>query len=337
MRCLTNKYVLRSRFFLSLIFLFAIFTAYNVHEKAFAENRTVNIPFGASNPHFETEAPFWYSPPVMTIHANDTITWLNSDREVHTVTSGKGVDRGQFSQGKMQGTPDGYFDSGPFKPRESWSFTFDKPGTFYYFCTIHPWMNGAVVVSQAIPDYSTDGEGNRITKWPVVRYTYDKTIEADLTWEPHVILTGEQITFVFNFYDPTTSSSLMTSTPYRFVIIQNGTEIFSSDDSTQYSGGYKYFVFDKSGPVEFKLENLGNTAEDVQFSTFVFDNPSQVKQKIPVIEPARNLQLSQETMILFIGPPIAILAFVVIWAKFGDRFKKKKIHEEKKDHLFTIS
>lgn len=298
--------------------------------QAFAENRIANIPFGASNPHFETEAPFWYNPPVLTIHKNDTVTWLNSDREIHTITSGKGVNRGEFAQGKMQGTPDGYFDSGPFKPRESWSFTFDKAGTFYYFCTIHPWMNGAIVVSQAIPDYTTDEAGNKIEKWPVVKYTIDKQIEADLTWEPHVILTGEQITFVFNFYDPATSSSFMTSTPYRFVVTQNGTEIFSSEDATQYSGGYKYFVFDKSGPVEFKLENIGNMGKTVQFSTIVFDNPSQIKKEIPVIQPARNLQLSQETQIVFVGPPIAVLAFIVIWAKWGDKFRKKKSKSSEK-------
>src|SRR5574338_657263 len=201
---------------------------------AFADNSTITIPVGASNPHFETEAKFWYEPPVITVHVGDTVTWLNSDNEIHTVTSGEGVDRGQFAQGKMEGIPNGYFDSGPFKPRQLWSDTFDKTGTFYYFCTIHPWMNGVVVVNQAIPDYATDAQGNRIEKWPIVKYTQDKQIEADLSWEQHVILTGEKITFVFNFYNPATSSEFMTSTPYHFTIIQNGTEIFSTDDATQY-------------------------------------------------------------------------------------------------------
>jgi plastocyanin len=138
-------------------------------QTAFAENRTITIPSGASNPHFETEAKFWYSPPVLTIHKDDVVKWLNLDTEIHTVTSGKGIDRGQLAQGKMNGTSDGYFDSGPFKPGQSWSFTFDKEGTFYYFCTIHPWMVGAIVVSQTIPDYATDAQGNKIEKWPVVK------------------------------------------------------------------------------------------------------------------------------------------------------------------------
>ena len=309
---------------LTVIMLGIFFLAIVSNNHAYAENRTVTIPNGASNPHFETEAKFWYSPPVLTIHKNDVVKWLNSDTEIHTVTSGSGIDRGQLAQGKMNGTSDGYFDSGPFKPGQSWSFTFDKEGTFYYFCTIHPWMVGAIVVSQTIPDYATDAAGNKIEKWPIVQYTQDKQIEADLSWEPHVILTGEQITFVFNFYDPSTSSSVMTSTPYRFAIIQNGTEIFSANDVTQYSGGYKYFVFNETGPVEFELENIDNTVRSTHFSTIVFDNPSRIKKEIPIIQPARNLQLSQETIIVFIGPPIAAFTFVIVWAKWGDKLSKKK-------------
>ena len=316
-------------FCLFAIVVLVVFFEGEFNQTVFADNTTVTIPTGASNPHFETEAKFWYEPPVLTVHVGDTVTWLNSDREIHTVTSGKGVDRGQFAQGKMEGIPDGYFDSGSFKPRQSWSNTFDKAGTFYYFCTIHPWMNGVVVVSQTIPDYATDAQGNKIEKWPVVKYTQDKQIEVDLSWEPHVILTGEKITFVFNFYNPATSSSLMTSTPYHFVIVQNGTEIFSSDDATQYSGGYKYFVFDRPGPVEFKLESIENTARSAYFSTIVFENPSKIKQDMSVTQPARNLALSSEVQIVFIGPPIALLIFVVVWAKWGDKFKGKKKNESK--------
>lgn len=307
-----------------IIMLGIFFLAIISSNYAYAENRTVTIPNGASNPHFETEAKFWYSPPVLTIHKNDVVKWLNSDAEIHTVTSGSGIDRGQLAQGKTNGTSDGYFDSGPFRPGQSWSFTFDKEGTFYYFCTIHPWMVGAIVVSQTIPDYATDAEGNKIEKWPIVQYTQDKQIEADLSWEPHVILTGEQITFVFNFYDPSTSSSFMASTPYHFAIVQNGTEIFSANDVTQYSGGYKYFVFNETGPVEFKLENIDNTVRSTHFSTIVFDNPSEIKKEIPIIQPARNLQLSQETIMIFVGPPIAAFIFIIVWAKWGDKLRRKK-------------
>jgi plastocyanin len=319
-----------SQFYITLYVLLLVLFIVVPTQVAFADNGTITIPLGASNPHFDTPAQFWYSPPVLTIQKGDTVTWINSDKEIHTVTSGIGVDRGQIAQAKLEGKSDGYFDSGPFKPGQSWAFTFDKEGTFYYFCTIHPWMVGAIVVNQAIPDFATDAQGNKIDKWPVVKYTDGKQVEVDLSWEPHVILTGEKITFVFNFYDPYTSAEFMTSTPYHFTITQNGTEIFSTDDATQYTGGYKYFVFNHPGPVEFKFEKIGNTDSSVQYSTMVFENPSEVKSSVPVIQPARNLNLSSAVLILFIGPPIVALAFIVIWAKWGSKFRKKNLDKQEK-------
>ncbi|MGI0060509.1 MAG: cupredoxin domain-containing protein, partial [Nitrosotalea sp.] len=156
-------------FAISVIIIVILFLG-GFNHTVFADNETITISPGAANPHFDTQAKFWYSPPVLTIHKGDTVTWINSDNEIHTVTSGKGIDRGQLAQAKTEGTVDGYFDSGPFKPGQLWSFTFDKEGTFQYFCTIHPWMVGAVVVSQTIPDYATDEQGNPIVKWPVVTY-----------------------------------------------------------------------------------------------------------------------------------------------------------------------
>lgn len=76
-----------------------------------------------------------YSPEKINIKTGDTVTWANKDSEPHTVTSGE------------PGKPDGYFDSGLYKPNESWSFTFTEPGIFNYYCTIHPWMAGKVSVT----------------------------------------------------------------------------------------------------------------------------------------------------------------------------------------------
>jgi Copper binding proteins, plastocyanin/azurin family len=59
-----------------------------------------------------------------------------------------------------RGTPNGIFDSGSFKPGKSWTHTFNNPGTYTYFCTIHPWMEGRVTVqdtqAQKIPNYPVE-------------------------------------------------------------------------------------------------------------------------------------------------------------------------------------
>ncbi len=72
---------------------------------------------------------FMFSPATITVKAGATVTWLNLDEEPHTVFSNAGL-----------------FRSSALDTKESFSFTFDKPGTYHYLCTIHPQMLGTIVV-----------------------------------------------------------------------------------------------------------------------------------------------------------------------------------------------
>ena len=112
-------------------------------------------------------------PRQITVSVNDTITWTNNDTESHTVTSGNGAGIESLMNNK-RGTPNGLFDSGSFKPGQSWTHTFTKPGTYNYFCTIHPWMDGVITVhgrAQNIPNYPVYSSGARISKLPVYNFT----------------------------------------------------------------------------------------------------------------------------------------------------------------------
>ena len=82
------------------------------------------------------ESPF-FSPDVMNISAGTTVTFVNTDGNSHTVTSVKA--------GTTE--PDGTFDSGILSAGKTFSFKFDKPGTYEYICTIHTHMHGIVNVS----------------------------------------------------------------------------------------------------------------------------------------------------------------------------------------------
>jgi hypothetical protein len=179
------------------------------------------------------------------------------------------------------------------------------------------------VVSQSIPDYPTDALGAKLSSFPLVQTTPGKEIESDLTWSPGVILTGEKITFIFQFYDPNTSLT-MPPTAYHFVILQNGNEIFSIDGATQQGGDYKYFVFQQAGPVQFEFEKIGGKSYSTQYSTIVYDNPSGIQPAIPVIQPATNPVFSQWDQLAFIGLPIVGVILVVVYAKWGSMFRKKK-------------
>jgi len=81
-----------------------------------------------------------YSPFEKHVEAGSTITWNNQDDVPHTITSGI----------PLEG-PDVVFDSSLVQAGNTFSQTFDDPGIFPYFCMVHPWMIGKVVVSEKIP------------------------------------------------------------------------------------------------------------------------------------------------------------------------------------------
>lgn len=81
-----------------------------------------------------------FNPDSLDVDVGSTVTWFNNDDQAHTVTSG------------AAGAPDGYFDSGNIDANSSFSFTFDQPGTYTYFCSIHPNMTGTVNVTSGSED-----------------------------------------------------------------------------------------------------------------------------------------------------------------------------------------
>ena len=76
-----------------------------------------------------------YIPSEVTVDIGDTVTWINDDTAAHTVTSGT-----------IDGGPDGRFDSSLMLADQSFSFTFEAAGDYDYYCIVHPWMIGKVIV-----------------------------------------------------------------------------------------------------------------------------------------------------------------------------------------------
>ena len=214
-------------------------------------------------------------PRQITVSVNDTITWTNNDTEAHTVTSGNGAGIESLMNNK-RGTPNGLFDSGSFKPGQSWTHAFTKPGTYTYFCTIHPWMDGVVTVqgkAQNIPNYPVYSSGARISKLPVYNFTPDGKIEAGLSRDPNVLLTGKEISFFVTFFDLANNKPNLL--PYDFVLIQNGKQLQRIPSITQAGMNVQHYVFSNSGPITIRIENVGAVkSSDIQFTTMVFDNPN---------------------------------------------------------------
>ncbi len=85
-----------------------------------------------------------FKPENITVPAGSTVTWKNEDGTDHTVTSGTVAQQG----GGATANPDGKFESGTLSGGGQFSFTFGSPGTFAYFCKLHPaTMRGQVTVT----------------------------------------------------------------------------------------------------------------------------------------------------------------------------------------------
>jgi plastocyanin len=71
-----------------------------------------------------------FEPADVTVAVGDTVTWTNNDSVPHDVTADS------FSSGEPGGMSGG----------DTFEHTFDEAGTFDYVCTVHPGMEGSVVV-----------------------------------------------------------------------------------------------------------------------------------------------------------------------------------------------
>ncbi len=93
----------------------------------------VIMPTKVSRPGCE-ENDKCYIPSVIVIEKGKQVTWVNEDSAFHSITSG------------FYDAPTEFFDSGHLDPFESYTLTFDEIGIYDYFCTLHPWMEGQVIV-----------------------------------------------------------------------------------------------------------------------------------------------------------------------------------------------
>ena len=93
---------------------------------------TIEPVAGSGAPGCEPEC---YSPSTTTISAGGTVTFSNNDTAPHTATSGSAANG-----------PDDVWDSSLIMINSSYSVTLSDSGNYTYFCMVHPWMEGTVIV-----------------------------------------------------------------------------------------------------------------------------------------------------------------------------------------------
>ena len=109
--------------------------------RSFGSGTSTTVPLAGHDPTTSVPAPapgqvaivdYDFTPNTITINAGETVTWVNADGADHWVVSAP--------------TSPASFDLGRQRPGADVSHTFKTPGSYPYFCNLHNYMKGLVVV-----------------------------------------------------------------------------------------------------------------------------------------------------------------------------------------------
>lgn len=171
------KTMTKTRTFYSIMTILAtglLMAATTTVPTAYAET-TVSLPEGSAVPGCE-ETDACYIPSSVSVGVGETVTWSNDDAAAHTVTSGSTAD------------VNGIFDSGLFMAGATFSHTFDEEGTFDYFCMVHPWMVGSVMVGEAMATGSSNAveskpEATEMKNMDTTESTMEESVEFNVDYD----------------------------------------------------------------------------------------------------------------------------------------------------------
>ncbi|MCE9652388.1 MAG: PEFG-CTERM sorting domain-containing protein [Nitrosarchaeum sp.] len=115
---------------------------------AFADHTevTVSPAPGSSSPGCETSADGCFIPKEATVDVGGSVIFSNTDTAAHTFTAGTAADG-----------PSGAFDSSLVVAGSSYEWKPTTAGSFPYYCMVHPWMAGLIVVQEAGHDEMASG------------------------------------------------------------------------------------------------------------------------------------------------------------------------------------
>ncbi len=141
---------------IKLFALFAIVAGLVSTPVAFADHSEVTISAaqGSGSPGCEASSEGCYIPKEATVDVGGKVIFSNTDNAAHTFSAGNPIDG-----------PSGIFDSGLVPPGSSYEWMPTAAGEFSYFCMVHPWMVGLIVVQAENGEHTSEemnmtGNGN---------------------------------------------------------------------------------------------------------------------------------------------------------------------------------
>ncbi|TLX84202.1 MAG: PEFG-CTERM sorting domain-containing protein [Thaumarchaeota archaeon] len=212
---------------------------------AFADEseQYVTISKGDSSSQGCVDAKNCFDPMILTVAPGTKVEWKNADTASHTVSSGKSSDN-ETTWGSV-------FYSGdlPLKAGQTYSFTFNDPGTYDYFCTLHPWMTGQVIVAAAMPS-PPPSPSMSMTMLQAMSSDQSETVTIDTT--PAAPTNGQPLMISLNFTD---ASGNIHHQNYAITVTQDGNDILSNVTGHTHTGldTQTTHALTSSDPVDIKV------------------------------------------------------------------------------------
>ena len=218
--------------------IFAVFALMVFAQSAFADHATVEVGMaaGSSSPGCETTDEC-FIPSEVTTDVGSEVIWSNDDTAAHTVTSGTIED--SESVGAV-------FDSSLFMAGKTFSYKFEEAGEFPYFCVVHPWMSGTVIVQEHGDE--PDGEGSAMAM----------TSDGAWTISVHsgVPTADEELSLEVAFTDTEGNSD---HANYQITATQDGVEVLSEEGHAHPGelGTHTTVALTSDSPVDVQVTILG--------------------------------------------------------------------------------
>ena len=246
-----------------------------INAQAQKQQFTVEIPVGAQNqtcnPSYQPTGDWTkmlsdkcYNPSTIKVPAGSTVTWVNKDTASHTVTYAKNpLDASTWDlDGKV------LFGMKLIMPNESVSWEFKEQGEYPYFCAVHPWMIGRVIVEAAVGEEMprmikllTDNGSVNVE----VMFSAGNANNGTITIDP-----PQKVRFDIKFTDPATNKAIQ-HVNYNFKIVDaNGNVVFNKQDAHTHEGTDSIDVeFNNTGSYSINIQILGtgiNQPFDTRYS-----------------------------------------------------------------------
>jgi len=166
-----------------------------------------------------------YTPNTTTVKVGHVVTMTNTDSAgIHTFTSGT-VD--EFTP-----SPDGIFDSGMLmKPGDSFDYNADTAGEFPYYCTLHVWMQGVLIVQEAEAEEVMEETMEETMEEEPMMEAMMSGVYLDLDIDPMLPFdntVSDMVTLSFTAKsDELKSSGVVVHLDYKVIISKDGNEVWS--------------------------------------------------------------------------------------------------------------